>query len=129
MVRHRALQCLLIIVGLGFLAGLYPLSGALMHLSTTDISRGDQMILGIYVPFGIFLLMAVRNPIAHRTLIACIGFSNLCHVAVMVIQDVHDGSLRNDWLSFLLIAGVSAALILLLPAKEAKQRISAAGAL
>ena len=129
MVRHRTLQCILVFVGLAFVACLYPLSGALTHLSSTDISRGDQMILGIYVPIGFFLLMAARKPAAHRALIACIGFSNLAHVLVMVIQDVHDGSLRDDAVAFAVMAILSAAMILLLPATREREQASAVGAL
>ncbi len=128
MVRHRVLQVLLVLLGLALLSGLYPLLGALIHWRTTNISAADQMILGIYAPIGVFLLLAARAPGEHRSLILCIGWSNLAHDAVMVVQGIHAGSLRQDWLAFAVIAVVSVALIALLPARQAGGRAVAASA-
>lgn len=129
MFRLRALQFVMVLVGLGFLACLYPLVTSLLTGVGTDVSRGDQMILGIYFPIGVFMLMAVRNPSAHRSLIACVGWSNLGHVTVMIIQGLQHGDLRGDLPGFSAIAVISAALILLLPAKQAADRARTAGAL
>ena len=126
MIRKRALQALLMLVGLALGAGIYPLVKSLLHLSS--ISAGDQMILGIYFPIGIFLLLAVRNPSAHRSLIACFAWSTLAHDAVMVVQAFQGGSVRNDLPPLAVIGIISVALIALLPAKPSGERPSAAGA-
>ena len=120
MARHRALQVLLVILGVGLVAGLYPLQGALRNLGHTDISRGDQMILGIYFPIGIFLLLAVRNPVAHRSLIRAFGWSTLAHMTVMLMQAHYDHSLRDDAPPLIVISLLSVALIALTPRKEAQ---------
>ena len=126
MIRERALQVLLILSGLVCLAGLYPLSGALREGPATTINRQDQMILGIYISLGVFLLIAARNPRQHRTLILFAGWSTLAHDGVMIVQGIQYHDLRNDLLGFAFIAVIGLALIALTPAKQA--RASDAGA-
>jgi hypothetical protein len=71
--RERALKILLALVGLFFVAGIYPLITSMMHPKQSDYP--DQMILAIYVTLGVFLLLAIRNPAANRTLIGFTGWS------------------------------------------------------
>jgi hypothetical protein len=73
--RERALKVLLVLVGLFFSAGIYPLIGSLLHPAGSD--TGDTIMLSIYVALGVFLLIAVRNPSAHRSLIAFGAWSSL----------------------------------------------------
>jgi uncharacterized protein DUF6632 len=115
MIRERTLTVLLVFLGLALLGCIYPLSGALLHPRTTDISLGDQMILGIYFPFGVFMLMAARNPSAHRSLIAAFGWSTLAHVGVMARQSLTAGTLGGDALPLGLLALVAVGLLALLP--------------
>ena len=58
--RERVLKVVLLLVGLLFCAGVYPLIGSLLHPADSD--TGDTMMLSLYVALGIFLLIAVRNP-------------------------------------------------------------------
>jgi hypothetical protein len=67
MIRLWVLKILSVLVGLALMAGIYPLLNALFH--RWNISAGDQMILGIYFPIGIFLLLAAGD--SNRTLILC----------------------------------------------------------
>ena len=113
--RDRTLKVLLVCLGIALLGCIYPLSGALLHPRTTDISLGDQMILGIYFPFGVFMLMAARDPRAHRSLIAAFGWSTLAHVGVMVRQSLTAGTLAGDALPLGLLALLAIALLVLLP--------------
>jgi len=71
--RERALKIVLVIVGLLFCAGVYP--------QTMFFSREPAvpMIMSIYVTLGVFLLLAVRNPSANRSLIAFKAWSSLVH--------------------------------------------------
>lgn len=127
MVQERILKVLLVLIGLALIACIYPLFGALTHLSTTDISTGDQMILGIYFPIGIFFLLAARNPAANRSLILCFAWSTLAHDAVMVMQAVHSKSVREDLPPLAVISLVCVALLALAPRKVAGQQTSTAG--
>lgn len=95
--RERVLQVLLVLSGLVCLAGLYPLSGALREGPATTINRQDQMILGIYISLGVFLLIAARNPRQHRSLILFAGWSTLAHDAVMIVQGIESTICATIW--------------------------------
>ena len=126
MKREIALKVLLGFVGLALLFCLYPLMGALIAGPKSDIIQPDQMILGIYFPFGIFFLMAIRNPAEYRTLIWAFIWSTLAHDAVMVIQAVRGHSMCEDALPLGLIALTCALLAALAPRKNSKPTSSAA---
>jgi hypothetical protein len=126
------LQTLLVVVGLIFVFGVYPLmmylwpSGWRWQPRQTEY---EQMILGVYATLGIFLLLASRNLSAHRSLIAFTAWSSLVHAAIMAVQALHNpvehGHLLGD-IPALAIVGI--ALLALAPAKQGVERASAAGA-
>ena len=124
--RERALKALLVLVGLALIAGLYPLLTSLFHLWDSDVSAGDQMILGIYLPIGIFLVLAARDPSANRSLILCFAWSTLAHDAVMAVQAFQGGTVRQEFPPQFLIAVVCVALIVLAPARPLTQLTSGA---
>ncbi len=109
MIRQRALQVLLVIVGLMFLATAYPLLS--MHLE-----EALQMMMSLYVTLGVFLLLAVRNPPGHRSLIGFAAWSSLAHAAVMTVQSRHDvGERMHLLVGSLILAIIGIALIALMP--------------
>ena len=123
--RERALKVVLVVVGLVFVAGVYPLIGSLLHPAGSDM--GDTMMLSIYVALGIFLLIAVRNPSAHRSLIAFTAWSSFAHAAAMSILGLEIPNQRVGFLvgsAVLVVIGV--ALIALAPGRESIERVSAA---
>src|SRR5881392_4283708 len=114
--RERALKVVLVLVGLLFLAGVYPV---VMYLwRPGNESPGDAMMLSLYVTLGVFLLLAARNPSANRSLIAFTAWSSFAHGAVMAVQSLHNVSERGHLLAgVLLFVIVGVALIVLAPAK------------
>lgn len=130
--RDGALKIVLVIVGFIFLLGVYPL---MMYLWPSgwrwqpNQPEYEQMILGVYATLGIFLLLASRNPSAHRSLIAFTAWSSLVHAAIMAVQALRNvsehGHLLGD-IPALIVVGV--ALLALSPAKESADRASAARA-
>ena len=90
--RERALKIVLVVVGLLFTAGVVPL--------TMFFSREPSvpMLMSIYVTLGIFLLLAVRDPAANRSLIAFGGWANLAPAGVMydVEREAQDCHLNAD---------------------------------
>jgi hypothetical protein len=122
--RERALKVALVLVGLLFSAGIYPLTISLWKLNKSDY--GHDMMLGLYVALGIFLLLAVRNPSANRSLIAFIAWSSFAHAAVMAVMAFQKADERKDlWgVAALVIIGVT--LTVLGPAKQSAERVSAA---
>src|ERR1700720_4896272 len=95
--RERALKIVLVLVGLLFSAAIYPLLMFLWKLDKSDY--GDDMMLSLYFALGIFLLMAVRNPSANRSLIAFAAWSSFEHGAVMAVLAIHIASERAGLLS------------------------------
>ncbi len=111
MIRERALKVVLAVVGLLFVAMAYP-------LVAMRIGEAEQMMLSVYVTLGIFLLIAARNPSAHRSLIAFAGWSSVAHAAVMAVQAVYDVAERVHFLvGVLLFVIIGVALLALAPAK------------
>jgi hypothetical protein len=112
MVRERALKAVLVVVGLLFTAGVIPL--------TMFFSREPAvpMIMSIYVTLGIFLLLAVRDPAANRSLIAFGGWANLAHAGVMAAQEYRNVIERRELAGVVVFAIVGVVLIALAPAKQ-----------
>ena len=125
--RERVLKVVLVLVGLLFSAGIYTLTMSLWKMNKSDY--GDDMMLSLYFTLGIFLLMAVRNPSANRSLIGFAAWSSFAHGAVMAVLAVHIASERGGLLSavaVLVIIGV--ALIALAPEKPSREPAHAAAA-
>ena len=116
MKRERTLKTVLVLVGLLFTAGIYPLIGGVFHPADSD--TGDTM-MSLYFALGIFLLIAVRNPSAHRSLIAFAAWSCFAHAVTMSLLGLEMLSERTG---FLIGSGVlvliGATLIALSPAKQ-----------
>jgi fucose permease len=86
----------------------------------------DDMMLSLYVALGIFLLIAVRNPSANRSLIAFAAWSSFAHAAVMAVMALQKAGYRGDlWGSAALVI-IGVALVVLAPAKQSGDRVSAA---
>ncbi|HEU4414051.1 MAG TPA: DUF6632 domain-containing protein [Candidatus Angelobacter sp.] len=125
MIRDRALKIVLVLVGLFFTAATYPAIGGLRDPANSD--TGDTMQMAIYGALGIFLLLAVRNPAAHRSLILFAGWSSFAHAAVMSTLGFEMPENRTGFLiasALLVVIGV--ALIALAPRKQAVEKASAA---
>jgi hypothetical protein len=117
----RAQKVVLIIVGLLFVATVYPLVFLVRDEPTL------QMMLSLYVTLGVFLLLASRNPSAHRSLIAFAAWSSFAHAATMAVQsigDVHERLHLLIGVAMFVIIGL--ALIVVSPAKLAKVSVAAA---
>jgi hypothetical protein len=110
--RTKYLRIALLLVGLLFIVGIYPLtiiwpSGWSWH---TGQSNYLQMILGIYATLGVFLLIASRNPLAHLSLIWFTVWSSIVHGGIMAVQSLanpeHRGHLWGDVPGLLVVAAV-----------------------
>jgi hypothetical protein len=111
--RRRVLQILLALSGLFFVAGLYPLLTSIPQHQQSDY--GDQMMLAVYAVLGVFLLLAVRNPEAHRSLISFTGWGTLAHDAIMAVQASQLRQLRSEALPLIVVAVLCVTLITLTP--------------
>jgi hypothetical protein len=123
--RDRALKVVLVLLGLLFSAGIYPLTMCLWQ--PHKCASGDAMMMSLYVTLGIFLLLASRDPSAHRSLIAFAAWSSFAHGTVMAVQAFRNVIPRGELLSAVLpLVIIGVALIALAPAKQPVERVSAA---
>jgi hypothetical protein len=115
--RLLLLRVALIVTGLLCIFGLYPLG--IVWPSGWTWGHGHShylmMIIGVYATLGVFLLVASRNPDAHRSLIWFTIWSSAVHGAIMTVQSLTDpmerGHLIADVPALFLIAIVLAALM------------------
>lgn len=114
--QERVLQILLVLIGLFFVAGIYPLLTSIPQHQPSDY--GDQMMLAVYFVLGVFLLLAVRRPAANRSLIAFTGWGSLAHDAVMAVQAAQLKQLNSELLPLTVVAILCVALIALVPRKQ-----------
>jgi hypothetical protein len=122
MKRERALKVLLVVVGLLFCAAVYPL--VLMAKQDPALA----MMMSLYATLGVFLLLASRNPSAHRSLIAFAAWSSFAHATVMGVQASRGFIARRELLGVATFIVIGVALIALAPAKpmrQATERVSA----
>src|SRR5262252_7543601 len=78
--REKVLKIMLVLLGLLFFAAVFPL--ILMVKEDPALA----MMMSLYSTLGIFLLLASRNPSAHRSLIAFTAWSSFAHATVMGVQ-------------------------------------------
>jgi hypothetical protein len=58
----------------------------------------EQMIMGVYATLGVFLIIASRNPLQHRSLIWFTVWSSVVHAGIMTAQAVLDSAERGHLL-------------------------------
>jgi hypothetical protein len=115
--KIKTLRIVLVLTGLTFTFGIWPLgivwpSGWVWH----EAGRSEylEMILGIYATLGVFLMLAARDPMAHRSLIWFTVWSSIVHGGIMGLQAVSDarhiGHLWGDVAALLAVAAVLAVL-------------------
>jgi hypothetical protein len=112
--RIKYLRIALVAVGLVFLLGIYPLT--IVWPSGWSWNAGQsmylQMILGIYATLGVFLIMAAKDPLKNRSLIAFTVWSSVVHGGIMAAQSFaypeHRGHLMGDVPALLVVAAVLA---------------------
>ena len=127
--RERALKVVLVLVGLLFSAGIYPVVTSVRSGWETNKEDALPMMLSLYVTLGIFLLLAARNPSANRSVIAFAAWSSFAHAAVMAVMAVHLASERGDLLiAAAVFSVIGLALIALAPPRQSGEQASAARA-
>jgi hypothetical protein len=116
-VRLRILRVALVVVGLIFIVGVYPLMMAWWPSGwrwTPNQPEYEHMILGVYATLGVFLLIASRNPLENRSLIWFTVWSSLVHGGMMAVQALkargEHGHLFGDVPALVIVAVVLAVL-------------------
>ena len=117
--RERALKVVLVVVGLLFSAGVYPL------IMMVKQDPALAMMMSLYATLGVFLLLAARNPSEHRSLIAFAAWSSFAHAALMAVQAILNLIPRRELVGVVVFILIGVALIVLAPT-ESVERVSAA---
>jgi hypothetical protein len=121
--REGALKIVLALFGLLFLAGI---ADSLLHADQSMYT--DDIMLSLYVALGVFLLMAVQNPSAHRSLIGFAAWSSFAHGAVMTVTAFQKADERDNLWAVAALVAIGVTLIALSPAKQPVERASAVAA-
>jgi hypothetical protein len=90
--RLGVLRAVLVITGLIFIFGVYPLMMTLWPSGwrwQPNQPEYEQMILGVYATLGVFLIIASRNPLQHLSLIWFTVWSSLVHAGIMTVQAIN----------------------------------------
>jgi hypothetical protein len=91
--RLKYLRIFLVVFGILFVFGLYPLMNLIWLSGWSWEPRQyeyEQMIVGIYATLGVFLLIASRNPLTHKSLIWFTVWSSGVHGGIMAVQAIVD---------------------------------------
>ena len=123
MKRERALQIVLVLVGLFYSFWGYILFDALWR--SRWLRENDDvlpMFVSLNFVLGVFLLLAVKQPARHRSLIAYGAWSTLAHAFTMTIMSVeawsHGLHRKDSPQDIVIIGGIGVLLLALLPARE-----------
>src|ERR1700678_3313348 len=124
MKRERALQVVLVVVGLLYSFWGYLLCDDLWHSRwLSGHSDVMPMFLSLNTALGVCLLLAVKQPAKHRLMIAYGAGSSLAHAFTMTImsaQAVAHGMHRQDRpQDIVMLVVIGGTLLALLPAKQA----------
>lgn len=110
--RELALKIVLAVAGLIFLGLCYPM---------VVFIRQDpalSMMFSLYVTLGIFLLLAIRNPSANRSLIAFTAWSSFAHAALMGTQAWRNMIARGELIGVAALVIIGVALVALAPGTQ-----------
>jgi hypothetical protein len=110
--RQVALKIVLALVGVLFLALAYPL---------IVFARQDpalSMMFSLYVTLGVFLLLAIRDPRANRSLIAFTAWSSFAHAAVMGTQAMRNMVAQGEMAGVVVLILIGIAFIALAPVRQ-----------
>lgn len=119
MKQQRALKVALGLVGLIFLASVYPLVIFIRQAPALS------MMFSLYVTLGVFLLLAIRNPSDHRTLIAFTAWSSLAHAGVMGLQAFRNMVSREELVGVAFLVVIGIVFIALAPPKPPIEQAAA----
>jgi hypothetical protein len=129
MIRERALQVVLVGVGLFYSLCFYILFDDLWHSKWLVQEHNDvrPMFLCFMAALGPCLLMAVKHPSKHRLMIFSGAFASLVHASTMAIQSMQasaHGIHRQDSPQDIIIFAVIGLLLLALFPRKADATVA-----
>src|SRR5579863_734976 len=110
--RELALKIVLAVVGLLFLALAYPMIVFIRQ------DPALSMMFSLYVTLGVFLLLAIRNPAASRSVIAFTAWSSFVHAALMGTQAIRNMVARGELIGVAVLIIIGILLVALAPERQ-----------
>jgi Family of unknown function (DUF6632) len=123
MKRERALQVVLVLVGLFYCFWGYLLFDDLWHSRwLSKHSDVMPMFLSLNTALGPCLLVAAKHPVRHRLMIAYGAWSSLAHAGTMTIQSAqaaaHGMHRQDSPQDIVIFAAIGVVMLALLPPKQ-----------
>ena len=122
MKRERTLQVVLVVLGLFYSFSGYLLFDELWHSNWLGHSDVMPMFLSLNTVLGVFLLLAVKHPAKHHSVIAYGAWSSLAHGFTMTIQSAeawaHGMHRKDSPQDIVIFAVIGVTLLVLLPARQ-----------
>jgi hypothetical protein len=115
--RLKYLKIALYAIGVTFLVGVPLLMTIWPEGFGWDPAQSEyeQMIMGIYVTLGVFLILAAKDPLSNRSLIWFAVWSSFVHGGIMLVQAIVDDTERinlvGDVPALFIVAAVLAFLM------------------
>ncbi len=97
--KLRYLKIALVVIGIIFIAGIYLMMMWVWPSGWSWTPRQpeyEQMIMGIYVTLGVFLIRAAKDPLADASLIWFTIWSSIVHAGIMFVQAIVDETERAN---------------------------------
>src|SRR5438105_15921964 len=119
--RERALQVVLVVLGLLTAgANIYPLVTSFVAGLRPTGGTTAPMFYTVLATLGVFLVLAARNPSAHRSLIAYAVWSSFAHTAVMALMAIQLPTRRGELLAGVTVTGLGAVLLFVFAPSSAR---------
>ena len=122
MKSERTLQVVLVVLGLFYSFWGSLLFDELWHSKWLGHSAVMPMFLSLNTVLGVFLLLAVKHPAKHRSVIAYGAWSSLPHGFTMLIQSAeaaaHGMHRKDSPQDIVIFAAIGVVLLALLPARQ-----------
>ncbi len=120
--KLKYLKIVLVVLGVFFIFGVYAMMMFIWPDGwgwTPRQYEYEQMIMGIYATLGVFLIIAAKNPLEHRSLIWFTIWSSIVHGAIMLVQAIVDETERANLLGDVpALFAVAIVLWFLMPKRE-----------
>jgi len=98
--RLRLLKGFLVLTGIAFAVGVpvFTVAWPDAWMWEPRQSEYEQMLVGIYITLGVFVLLAARAPLRNLSLIWFTAWSSLVHGGIMAVQALADSTERANLL-------------------------------
>lgn len=108
--RERARSVALAIVGLLiFVFAIIPVVQSILHAPRCT---AGPMLNAVLATLGVFVVLAARNPSAHRSLILFATWSSFTHAAIMVLTSFQVPAQRSVLLASAAVTALAGVLLL-----------------